>query len=235
MHPHIKLLGLALSLGLLNACGGSSSSSNGTQYPVNDAISAFMQMDHNYELRSVSNTGDAPYTMQVSWKAGGMQSFNGTPAFTTTRTMTIFVVGTQVSKDVTTDYFLLGPYKKLGSIDSSTSFVSFASNQSALPDFADVGQSGDFDVENAYPAPGPASPGRPSVARTVNTWQLQPGPAAGNARFFEDSAINGEAAMPTSESSGYQIDAKGNVQGVIVTLPVNGLQVTFSSVCMSCN
>jgi hypothetical protein len=235
MHLYIKLLGLGLSLGLLNACGGSSSSSNGAQYPVNDSVSAFMQMDHNYELRSVSNTGGAPYTMRVSWKAGGMQSFNGTPAFTTTRTMTIFVVGTQVSKDVTTDYFLLGPYKKLGSIDSSNSLVTLASNQSALPDFAAVGQSGDFDVENAYPAPGPVSSGGPAVVRTVNTWQLQSGPTAINARFFEDSAINGEAAMPTTESSGYQIDAKGNVQGVIVTLPVNGLQVTFSDVCTSCD
>lgn len=229
MRAYIKLLALGLLAGLLGACGGGSSSSNGTQYPVNDAVSAFMQMDHNYELRSVSNTGGAPYTMQVGWKAGGMRSFNGTPAFTTTRTMTIFVTGTQVSKDVTTDYFLLGPYKKLGSIDSAGN-LTVASDQSALPDFAGVGQSGDLDQESTH-----AGSGATVITRTVNTWQLQPGPTAANARFFEDSAINGEAAKPTTESAGYQIDSRGNVQGVIMTRSVNGLQVTFSNLCMSCS
>lgn len=229
MRAHIELLISAVVFGLLSACGGSSSSSNSTQYPVNDAVSAFMQADHNYELHSTSNTGGAPYTMQLSWKAGGMQSFNGTQAFTTTRTMTVFVVGSQVSQDVTTDYFLLGPYKKLGSIDS-TGNLTVASNQSALPDLAGVGQAGGLDQELTH-----AGSGATVITRTVNTWQLQPGPTAANARFFEDSAINGEAAMPTSESSGYQIDSKGNVQGVIVTLPVNGLQVTFSNVCMNCS
>lgn len=232
MRAHIKHLGLGLSVGLLSACGGGSSSSNSTQYPVNDAVSAFMQMDHNYELHSVSNTGGAPYTMQVSWKAGGMQSFNGTQAFTTTRTMTIFVTGTQVSKDVTTDYFLLGPYKKLGSTDSSMGFVTVAADQVALPDLAQIGQSGDLDTELTYTQP---SEQTIPIAHTANTWTLSSGATAANARFFEDSAINGEAIMPQSESTGYQIDSKGNVQGVIVTRQVNGLQVTFSNLCMTCD
>lgn len=229
MLAHMKVLAPTTVLVLLSACGsGSSSSQSGSQYPLNDSVSAFMQMDSSYALSAESGTDS--YSLQLSRKAGSQKSFQGTPAFTSIQTMVIVKNGGPSSTSTTTDYFLLGPYKKLGSVDSD-GHVTVASDQAALPDQAMVGQSGSLDREDTYLG----SPGGPILTRTLNTWALDDGTTTITAQFFENSAINGEAAMPQTESIGYGIDTKGNVRGVIVSIPLDGKQVTFHDLCMNCS
>jgi len=220
MRRHISVFILAVLFSLLGACGGSDNKGNvpiridPPLFPVNDSVSAFMQSDNSYTMSTMS--GGHSYEMSLSWKAGSQRSFQGTPAFTTTKTQTITKDGAPFSRAVTTDYFLLGPYKRLGSI-TDTGQTLVATDQAVLPDLAMAGQSGDLDREDAF------------FDHVINTWILAGGSSDDLADFVVHSTIEGEAILPQKQSLGLEIDSRGHVHGINVSLPLDGSQVSFST------
>src|SRR5579871_3843225 len=141
----LRTLALGTALASLYACGGSSSTVNTQQFPVNDAVSTYMQMQHSYTVQW-SSQGDA-YTSQVEMQPGSQQTFQGTTAYTTTVTTTTHKNGALYSTESVTDYFLLGPYENLGAYDNTAGNWSFVLNHTALPDMATIGQAGIVDRE----------------------------------------------------------------------------------------
>lgn len=237
MRAHIGLLISAVVFGLLSACGGggsssgsSSSNSSAQGYPLDAAITAFMQTGTSQTLMNCN--GMVPgancnnsYELQLAWTPGGQQMFHGTSAFTSVRTLTVLKGGKPFSSSSETEYFLLGPYKRLGSVDSSGN-QTLASAQAALPDDAKIGQSGNLDQESTY-----VGSGSVRLTQTTNTWNLQGGALATQPFFVLQSDINGEAAQPMNQTFCYLIDSKGNVLGLEVSVPIDGQQIQFGSAC----
>lgn len=213
MFKSINRIILGSALALLGACGSGSNSST-QQFPLNDTVSAYMQMAHNYTLQWTSN-GDS-YTAQVQMQPGAQHSFQGTVAYTTTVTTAVQKDGNPDYTDSVTDYFLLGPYKNLGSIDNSGDNLTLATNQTPFPDMAKTGQFGPVDDEVTYT--GSTSTGAGFLVGYTNTWVLQEGQDALHAKLCEYIAYQGEAAMPGTTYNCVTIDSSGNVLGADVNL-----------------
>jgi hypothetical protein len=194
------------------ACGSDSNSSNTQQFPLNDAVSAYMQIQHSYTVQW-TDQGDS-YTAQVEMQPGAQQSFQGTTAYTTAVTTTTRKNGAPYSTDNVTDYFLLGPYENLGAHDNTGGNWSFVIKHSPFPDIAKIGQAGV--VDNEVTVLGTA-PNTGFLTGYDNSWILQPGGNSDQAKLCEVSAIQPEAGMPQTVESCYTIDSEGNVLGATVT------------------
>lgn len=209
--PYIKTLSLGLLFSLLGACGSGSNSSN-QQFPLNDAVSAYMQMSHSYTL-NWTQAGDS-YSDQVEMQPGAQKSFQGTTAYTAVITSTVQRNGVLEYQDSITQYFLLGPYKNLGSIDNTFGQVTVAADNTALPDMARTGQTGAVDTEVTYLGmPGATI----SLTAYTNTWTLEG--VDGNAKLCEVAAVDGEAERPFSTFACFTVDPKGNVISASLNVP----------------
>lgn len=217
------VISLAVAVLSLYACGGGGGSSNNPPpppqtYALNSAISAYEQENHNYTL--TANNGGNTYTFQLGFTPGSMGSFLGQSAFTGTSSGTLSENGTVISNDIQTDYFLLGPFKPLGNVDTNGN-VWIASNQTALPDNATIGGSGAFDTVTVYSN----STLTIVIGTFTETWTLNAGSGSDAIGCLNTvGTLNG---VSETESVCYTIDANSNIIGLAITLDVNGTVLNF--------
>ena len=209
-----RIFCIALTVAFLAACNGSQggSSSAGTGYPVNDAISAFLQSNNSYTLHG-SSDGNA-YTLTLSWQYLGQHSFQGASAYATKVTEQIDKNGSLFLNDGGTKYFLLGPYNPLGEVTVGGGTV-VDTNQTALPAMAQISQTGNLDSETLY--------GGIILSKAANTWSLGYAGTTGEAKFcIKSTRTYGEAMLilPPPTTTCYVIDSRGNVLDLQMTIPV---------------
>lgn len=177
-------------------------------------------MNQTYNLTATN--GGNNYTLQLSFVPGAQSTFNGTSAFTRTETLNISVNGTLANNLIATDYFTISPYINIGSVNQSSGQVEVYANQTALPQLATVGQSGAFNTFTIYTDNTLAT----VYATGTDTWALNADTAT-TAFACVDETINYAAGGTDTESDCYQMDERGNVLSLQITLLVNGVTLTF--------
>ncbi|MGH8312186.1 MAG: hypothetical protein ACRER9_02730 [Gammaproteobacteria bacterium] len=217
------VISLAIAVLCLQACGGGGGSGSNNPpppqtYALNSAISAYEQENHNYNLTATN--GGNTYTFQLSFTPGAMGSFLGQSAFTGTASATLSENGTVISNDIQTSYFLLGPFKPLGSVDTNGN-VYVASNQTALPDNATIGGSGAYGTVTVYSD----STLTTIIGTLTSTWALNAGSGSDAIGCLNTvGTLNG---VSETESDCYTLDANSNIIGLTITLDVNGTVLNF--------
>jgi hypothetical protein len=207
---------------MIYACGGGGSSSTPppppSQYPLDSAISAFQQMNHNYNLTATS--GSNTFALQIDFAPGTQSTFDGMAALTSTETITLYENGVSQGTNTGTFYFTISPYTQIGGIFTNGE-VEVDANQMALPDLATVGQTGPFDTYITY-----TDNTKTTVYETATvTWSLETDTVTSAL-----ACLNYEGTMsgsPFSESDCYQIDENGNVLSIQITLNEGGGTLVF--------
>ena len=211
---------LALMCGLSACGGGGSSASTDTGYPLDSAMSAFFQAQHSYSL--TASTGSDHYILLRRWQPGGMQTFQGVSAFSTVQIADFSDNGSSVSGDIQTKFFLTGPYKLLGSIDTDGR-VFVSTKQTALPDLASPGDSGKFFTSKRY-----TDASLTTVELTdVMTWDLTAVTADTAMLCFEDASTATGSSFTSTSSLCYIMDQRGNITAIQNTVTLGGVQLTF--------
>lgn len=144
----------------------------------------------------------------------------GQSANTGTSSATLSENGTVISNDIQTDYFLLGPFKPLGNVDTNGN-VYVDSNQSALPDNATIGENGAFATATVYSD----STLTTVIGSLTETWTLSAGTGSDAIGCLDSvGAVNGGSE---SQSTCYTLDANSNIIGLTISLDVNGTILNF--------
>jgi hypothetical protein len=206
------------SLAILAACGGGSNSPTVTTYPVDLAISDFYQMSHRFTLHASS--GSDNYGLDIAITPGGQASFQGVQGMTDKNTSSESKNGTVLGTNTSTDYFLTTPYTQLGTTFSS-GLVILDSDQQALPEFAEVGASGKLDSQKYYSDSSLGS----QIGTGNRSWTLA-SLTSDTAQFcIHDTDDLG--GSPETEVDCYDLDAKGNVTAIQITIVNGGQTLTF--------
>lgn len=179
-------------------------------------------MNHSYNLSASS--GGNKYTLQVSVVPGAGGSFNGQSALSNTLSLNISENGTLISNDISTDYFIISPYTPLGAFDQSNGQMIVFANQTALPDLATVGESGPLDTFTTYSKD--TGSGTTVYATGTETWTLDADTST-SALGCVDLTENLSAGGTVTDSTCYQLDERGNVLSMQITITENGVTLNF--------
>lgn len=177
-------------------------------------------MNQTYNL-SATNGGNN-YTLQLSYVPGAQATFNGQPAFTATETFNLSENGTLLTNVISINYFTISPYTNVGGVNQSSGQVAVYANQKALPQLATVGQSGALDTFTIYTD----NTGTTVYATGTQTWSLEADTST-TALGCLDETVNLSAGGTDTESDCYQMDERGNVLSLQITLLVNGVTLNF--------
>lgn len=225
----MKTKGIILLLACtLSACGGGGGSSTPVSptnpspatFPLASAMSAFMQAGHDYTVSSVS--GADTYVMQLSWKPGAQQTFEGNLSSTMVNSSIFKKNGVVISTDSSTSYFDVSPYKPWGSVGSDGSYE-VAAGQQRLPTSATTGQSGAFDTLTTY-----ASSAKTSILSTsTETWSLETDTATTAWGCINSTTKYTDGSPTVTGANCFKTDQSGNVSAMKLTVYVNGQSLTF--------
>lgn len=219
---NIQYISLLLVISTLEACGGGGSSSNSppTKYPIDSAISAYEQMNHDYTLSA--KNGSNSYSLQLSAAPGGITNVGSIAAYSTTHTLTLSENSTLLVNDVSTKYFLISPFKQIVDDDASSGYVTVYANQKDLPESATAGETGAVDTATTY-----TDASLTVVAGTqTDTWALNAG-SGGDASICANTTANSVLNGKSTESDCYSVDSKGNILGLEITLSISGTTLVF--------
>ena len=222
MDRSIRLFVSIALLALITACGPGDNSSSYTtaSFPLNNALSAFMQMSNTYALYA-TDSGDI-YALTVFWRVNAPDTFNGTAAFTTNIGHNLSENQLQLGNSTTREYYLLGPYELLGSLNQqSGQYSTVASDQVALPATATIGQHGPLYTQTTYTDTTLTIANGSETA----TWSLNP--ATGSDAYLCITSNGNIGASQHYESDCFLMDTSGNILGVQVALLVNGKILNF--------
>lgn len=222
-------LGSLAGLATLTACGGGSSSSppppSVTSFPAAAALNAYAQANHTYNLSATVN--GVTVTAHLTYTVGP----SGTFGSQTTSTANLTVLLTNTSSGATssasdTSYFTLNPFLFVGdhvTSGTNTGYETVYASQHALPAMASVGQSGALDTSTTYSDSTHAT----TVSTQVETWSVSQ--ATGSTGWLCNNSTSTPAGGSTGQTTSecYQVDATGNVTALMLTVPVNGTNVTF--------
>lgn len=212
----------------LSACGGGGSGSgnnSSAQFPVDSAMSAYMQMEHDYTLHGTANGNK--YTLQLSLVPEGQAMFGttseSTSAFTTLRTLAISENGAPVgTPSQTLEFFTISPYRQVGSITQSLSLVVGYYDYHNLPSLVKEGQSGPLDSGTTYAENNLDTP----LSTVTDTWALKSGSGDDATLCITISSFSFLTGTIKQDDC-YAIDTDGNVLGLTIDLSVVGTQVMF--------
>lgn len=203
---------------------GTSSGTNVSYFPVSAPITNF-----NTTSISLALTGSykgSSLTYSVSNTTGtASQTFMGQAANVSTTTGSFTISGALPVPISGTSYFSVGPYKSLGNVTSGA-YTVFA-NQAALPTVAAIGMVGSTDTGTDYTD----STRSVILDKFVETWSMMAGPTSGTAYLCMNTVYTAVASTGISGTSStcLNIDSAGNLLGVQLTMPINGIVVTMSS------
>ena len=205
---------------LLSACGGGSSGPvvSTLAFPVETAVSVYMQSDHAFPNLTGSLDG-TNFTMSYTFTPGALAAFEGHAAHTATESAELTVNGVQ-SRVRSTSYFALDPYVSYGSLDQDTGEYAVFNQTANLPTTARVGQSGVLGDEINY-----VDSSKAQVTDTsALSWSLEADTAT-TALFCINVNVDNTSVGDGSQC--YLIDANGTVRGFVIRVNRNGSTLTL--------
>ena len=206
---------------LLSACGGGGGSDrpvvSALDFPVETAVSVYMQSPHQFNLAGALNGTD--FTMSYTFTPGALAAFEGHAAHTATEVAVLTANGVQ-SQVRFTNYFALDPYVSYGSLDLDTAEYAVFNQTANLPATARVGQSGALGDEISY-----ADSSKLQMTDTSTLgWSLEADTAT-TALFCINVNVNNSSVGDGSQC--YRIDANGTVLNFVMRVNVNGGTLTL--------
>jgi hypothetical protein len=234
----LRALALVLcSAALLSACGGGGGGATpapggnpvvdppvvvppvGTDYPVANVMSAFVQTAHTYDL--TGTLSGQTYTLTDAYVPQANSTFEGKPTLAALQTTTIKRAGVVFSLIKSNLYFTANPYVQLGSTDPDGTAYSVIQQTSNLPTTAKIGQSGSIGTATNY-----TNSNKTTVADTATiTWTLE-ADTGGNALLCIVTQVAG-----TNPITGYEclrIDIAGKVLGRVIKATSGTATTIFS-------
>ena len=224
-----KYLPILLAIAL-SACGGGGSStpapvapgtSPATSFPISGGLSAFSQKISDFAL--TAKDGTDVHTMQISYRPGSQQTFEGHLRWTLVRSVIHKVNGVLNSTTSITLYFDVSPYMQWGRLYSNGNYQ-VISNQQLLPSSATVGQSGPLDNMKTYSD----SSKFLAVKTGAEVWSLDSNTAT-TAWACNNSTTNDlfDASAKVSASECFKIDQTGNVSAMKMIVAGGSQSWTF--------
>lgn len=193
-----------------------------TAYPLSAAVSGYLRLAHDHKLSASSGTN--AYTLTWHSEPGSSAVFEGHASSTMNYANVVEMNGTAIAGASLTDYFDLAPFKPIGGVNRTLGSYEVASGQQLLPTTALIGQSGVLNSATRYSDASKRTP----IATTTTNWSLEAA-GAGLAWACLNVSISyvSSGIPPGAEAVCYRIDAAGNVNGVRMSLLLNGQHLIF--------
>lgn len=212
-----------LAVSLLVGCGGGGDTTvaTGTTFPVESAVTTFVQSPHSFTANFTDMNGDI-FTLAFGFVPGGDTNFEGQAAKTSSRTLNLKKNGVLISTNTSTEFFQIGPFKPLGNVLGTGEFTVNA-NLVALPASGKVGDLGNFFTATEF-----SNSSKTNIVFTdVVTWSIEQTDTADTAFFCTNHNIKFTNGISATESDCFKINANGAVIGNRISLFVNGKAITF--------
>lgn len=214
-HPMGRVVSFGIAA-LLGGCGGGGDSGpvvSTADFPVANAVSAYVQASHQYNL--AGSLDGLAFTASYSYTPDVAGSFEGRPASTAIETIAMRAAGGQPEQTSIRVYFQASPYRSYGSIDLGDGSYAVFNQVADLPATARVGQSGVLGSETDY-----ADSSKTQITGTASaTWSLE-ADSATTALFCANVSIPGPPAVTGAEC--YRVTTAGQVTGMVIKVQVMG-------------
>ncbi|HEX7645454.1 MAG TPA: hypothetical protein VF472_24900 [Burkholderiaceae bacterium] len=196
-------------------------------FPVNQALVNIATQTYSYDISGYDANGNQ-FTIHYASAPGLDSTFNGQAASTSNVTESFYENGSLMETDTYVNYYVLSPYQFLGSVGNFAGGMETVNAFQALPDAGTVGQSFPELSATLYH----------DTTQTVNDGTLSEA-ASLNADTdstallcFNDTTQLTQAGMADNLTAGdsatcFRIDTGGNVLGMQISTPVNGVPTLF--------
>ncbi len=196
-------------------------------FPINQALVNIATQSYSYSVSSFDGFGNQ-FTIHYSSAPSGAGTFNGQAAGTSNITESLYENGALLQTDTFVNYYVLSPFKFLGSVGNFPGGVESATSSQSLPATGSVGQTFAALSATLYH----------DASQTVSDGSLVESDSlaadtASTALFcFNDTVQLTQTGVSDNLTSGasatcFRIDTSGNVQGMQITTPVGGVAMLF--------
>ncbi len=196
-------------------------------FPVSQALLNIATQTYSYNVSAYDIYGNQ-FTLQYSSAPGTAGTFNGQAASTANVTESLFENGALLQTDTYVNYYVLAPYQFLASVGDFPGGVEVVNSSQTLPATGTVGQSFPELSATLYHDTTQTVPDG-TLSETIG---LNADTASTALFCFNDTVQLTQAGMSDNLISGatsncFRIDTSGNVQGMQITTPINGVSMLF--------
>jgi hypothetical protein len=221
----LRVLTLAAAA-FLAACGGGGGGGGGpvaapVTFNLDAAVANALVTGFATGTLTATDTSGNTYTASETVQPAADGTFEGTILKQSKNTVTATKNGAFAGNATSNGFFSVNPLTIKGSTHSDGTYA-VASQQTALPTAATVGQTGAFYNSTNY-----ASSSKTSVVSTaVATWSLE-ADTANTAFACINTSTSFSNGSRSAEADCYKINAAGQIIGGKVTLTINGVTLSF--------